>query len=69
VSEVEKFFANDEERIAYFNGSAGYWWLRSPGIRAYDAARIKDDGFVGVGGSGVIDLSVGVRPALRLNLQ
>ena len=57
------------ERIAKnADGKACWWWLRSPGYGSSDAARVNDDGVVGVSGRLVNDFSGGVRPALWLNL-
>lgn len=47
--------------------NAGWWWLRSPGIRQHDAARVGADG-------SLLDYyvysdSVSVRPALWVNLE
>ena len=50
-------------------GAGEYWWLRSPGTYALDAAYV-------IGGSGDVDVygfpvdtEIGVRPALKLNLS
>lgn len=59
--------AADSKRIANLNGSAAYWWLRSPycnsGAGSAGALRVYADGDCGGGGcSG----SYGIRPALVL---
>lgn len=43
-----------------------WWWLRSPGDGWYYAAVVTDFGSVLAYGRGVNDVSVGVRPALRI---
>ena len=61
-----------QSRIAYNKaGTASWWWLRSPGIRTYSAAGVRNDGDVDVNGCLVYHHSVGggVRPALWLNLE
>lgn len=40
------------------------WWLRSPGSVSVYAAFIDDDGSVFVGGSIMVDHSLGIRPAM-----
>jgi len=48
--------------------SAAYWWLRSPGCSAFEAAIVYSDGYVDSPGF-VVNYSGGVRPAFRLNLS
>ena len=79
--EADTLFSNDDERIAkateyaeesgvYVNEEkAAWWWLRSPGSNSYDAAGVRDDGWVHRRGDYVRSDSGGVRPALHLNLQ
>ena len=56
--------SSDSKRVAYLNGSATYWWLRSPYCRGfYYALYVNSDG--GWGGS-VCSSSCGIRPALIL---
>jgi len=50
------------------DGEACWWWLRSPGNLDDGAAGVGDDGSVDVGGFEVDDDTVGVRPALWINL-
>ena len=57
--------SSDSKRVAYLNGSAAYWWLRSPGCGGYSG------GALGVGSSGGwygddCSNSGGIRPALIL---
>ena len=56
--------SSDNKRVAYLNGSATYWWLRSPGTyNSNNALYVSTDGDWYNGGcSG----SSGVRPALVL---
>lgn len=56
--------SSDTKRVAYLNGSAAYWWLRSPYCDYFSFALY-------VGSSGVWDInfcssSYGIRPALIL---
>jgi len=58
-----------QSRIAYDkNGTASWWWLRSPGFSTITAAIVDGDGDVNVNGLYVYILYGGVRPALWLNL-
>jgi len=57
----------DKDRVALYNGSALWWWLRSPGSRSNRAAAIFDDGNVHTNGIVVDSTGGGVRPALWLN--
>ena len=79
--EAETLFSNDEEKIAkateYAEKSVVYvnkekavlWWLRSPGGLGNSAAEVYSIGWVDRYGCSVDSGSVGVRPALHLNLQ
>ena len=58
----------NSNRIATFNGSASWWWLRSPGYDTRTASSVYDDGNLYMDGNNVYSLSNGVRPALWLNL-
>lgn len=52
------------EKIAYLNGPATYWWLRSPFLLSSTSAwRVDSDGFADYGGC---TYTWGVRPALIL---
>lgn len=54
----------DSKRVAYLNGSATYWWLRSPGCGSFGGALyVYSNG--DWGGSDCSD-SYGIRPALIL---
>lgn len=56
--------SSDSKRVAYLNGSATYWWLRSPSCYDFDIAL-----YVGSNGDWYTNLcsySCGVRPALIL---
>ena len=58
----------NSERIAQYNGSACFWWLRSPGRNGGDASDVLGGGGLDFSGYGVYGASGGVRPALWLNL-
>ena len=55
-------------RIATFNGSASWWWLRSPGSDTSNASFVQSGGNLIVIGGPVHLPYGGVRPALWLNL-
>ena len=59
---------HDGKRKATHNGSAHWWWLRSPGIIGRTAAYVSYVGGVSVTGNFVSSAGGGVRPALWLNL-
>ena len=63
--EVRQYF---ERIIRSVNGSASWWWLRSPGHTSLSAATFSCDGFVNAIGIHASHDN-GVRPALRLNLE
>ena len=56
--------SSDSKRVAYLNGSAAGWWLRSAGCNYSDGALyvVSDGGW----GYGVCSYSRGIRPALIL---
>lgn len=56
--------SSDSKRVAYLNGSAAYWWLRSPDCGSFYGARCV--GSSGGWGNGGCSDSCGVRPALIL---
>lgn len=56
--------SSDSKRVAYLNGSAAYWWLRSPYCNYFSGALCVDSS--GGWGSGNCSDSCGVRPALIL---
>ena len=56
--------SSDSKRVAYLNGSAAGWWLRSPVCgNFYGALYVNSDG---AWGSGYCSYSYGIRPALIL---
>lgn len=56
--------SSDSKRVAYLNGSATYWWLRSPYCRnSYFALYVVSNGGWG---SSYCSFSYGIRPALIL---
>ena len=56
--------SSDSKRVAYLNGSATYWWLRSPGCGGFDyALGVNSNGGWYYGGC---SNSCGSRPALIL---
>ncbi len=56
--------SSDSKRVAYLNGSAAVWWLRSPGCGYFlDALYVNSNGGWNYGGCSV---SCGIRPALIL---
>jgi len=67
-----QWYINDQynsERLAYDDdGTASWWWLRSPGGPSRRAAFVDADGILDVDGSCVYNGTGGVRPALWLNL-
>lgn len=66
-AKLDYFNANtgtDSKRIAYLNGSAAFWWLRSPYTRNNGSVwRVYSDGDCG---SYYTSVSLGIRPALVL---
>ena len=59
----------NSNRIATLNGSACWWWLRSPGYTSLYASHVFRNGILDIYGYNVDYTSGGVRPALWLNLQ
>lgn len=56
--------SSDSKRVAYLNGSATYWWLRSPDCNYFiDALYVYSNGDWGVS---YCSVSYGIRPALIL---
>lgn len=56
--------SSDSKRVAYLNGSAAYWWLRSPGCGGfYSALYVSSNGDWN---SRSCSYSCGIRPALIL---
>lgn len=56
--------SSDSKRVAYLNGSAAYWWLRSP--RCYDSDYALCVNSNGGWNYGICSYSYGIRPALIL---
>ena len=56
--------SSDSKRVAYLNGSAASWWLRSPYCNLSGGALCVYSG--GGWGGGSCSLSIGIRPALIL---
>ena len=56
--------SSDSKRVAYLNGSATYWWLRSPGCSNFDRALYVNSN--GDWNNGGCSGSYGIRPALIL---
>lgn len=56
--------SSDSKRVAYLNGSAALWWLRSPDCFGFGSALCVDSG--GAWGGGGCSDSCGIRPALIL---
>ena len=56
--------SSDSKRVAYLNGSAAYWWLRSPYCHDFLSALCVDSN--GDWGSNYCSYSYGIRPALIL---
>ena len=54
---------SDSKRVAYLNGSATCWWLRSPGCNV-SAKRALVVGSDGDGGDTSCSYSYGIRPTL-----
>ena len=80
-AEAKQYFSDDKSReckpsefaiargINYYEGDKTcWWWLRSPGNRGINAAYVYIVGRVDMDGLDVRYASVGVRPALWLNL-
>jgi hypothetical protein len=65
IDEVRRYFSSDDERVANANDYPwNWWWLRSSGRNAGEAAGVGGDGFVGFGGDDVSIDYGGVRPAI-----
>lgn len=56
--------SSDSKRVAYLNGSAAYWWLRSPFCNSSNRALCVNSN--GDWNYGYCSYSVGIRPALIL---
>ena len=67
IDEARTYYESDSARVCYYNGSACYWWLRSPGLNSFNAAFVRSGGGVDAGYRVDCD-SYAVRPALWVNL-
>lgn len=69
ISEAERYFENDNGRIARDSeGKSSDWWLRSTGNVGYCVAYVSMSGNVVAAGVDVGDPNSGARPALWLDL-
>ena len=77
ITEAEQYFRSDNERQCkptvyarkqgvYDENDCCYWWLRSPGLSQFSAARVDTGGALLLGGSLVYNGRSAVRPALRI---
>lgn len=66
---ADKYTASDERIRKSSDGSASWWWLRSPGLTDVRAACISDSGTVSDGGSNVSVKDNGVVPVMWINLN
>jgi len=69
IQEAVYYFADNDnqDRVARYNNSPTWWWLRSPGALPATAAGVYSDGLVDLSGIAVGAVG-GVRPALRVRL-
>ena len=81
IDEAEKYFANDEARMAtatdyakeqgvYVSEENGnsWWWLRTSGLNNKGAVCVYNDGSINDNGSSVNSSECGVRPAMWVNI-
>ncbi|MCL2054434.1 MAG: DUF6273 domain-containing protein [Oscillospiraceae bacterium] len=68
MSEANKYFKNDSDRMSKYGNKASQWWLRSPGYGSLYAAYVLGGGSVDVYGKDVNYDDYGVRPALWLKI-
>lgn len=68
IDEVNKYFKNDAERIAEYNGSEKCWWLRTRGCYGNSAAGVIYDGSVDEDGT-YVHLEQGVRPVMWISVE
>jgi len=69
IAEAKQYFSDDSSRVAYNEFYAiDNWWLRSPGVLGSSTVFIRFDGSIDIFG-GSVYRSIGVRPALWLNIQ
>ena len=69
LDEAQSYFYGAADRVATWNGSASWWWLRSPGSHGSTANTVSSDGILDdYYYSGAVYGTGGVRPALWLSL-
>lgn len=69
IDEVNQYFSTNESRICKYNGTACWWWLRSPGYFQDFAVCVNGAGSVYYSGL-LVDLDdYAVRPAMWINLE
>jgi hypothetical protein len=59
---------NANRKAVDTEGTASWWWLRSPGFYALNATYVNADGWIYIDGNNVNLYGGGVRPALWLSL-
>ena len=64
IDEVNKYFASDNDRVAYYNGDPCSWWLRVSGCDQFYAPYVSSDGFVTLHGDELSEY--GIRPVINL---
>ena len=70
LTEAKLYFASDATRAATnVDGTAAWWWLRSPGLEPFLAAIVGSEGAVGYAGSSVNYYDRGVRPAMWVTAE
>ena len=68
LEEAERYFESYSARMAKNDdGSAAWWWLRSPGLSSFTAAYVLPDGIIKCASSH--RHRIGVRPALWLYVE
>lgn len=61
-------FAESRGGQKHLNGMI-YWWTRTPGCEGRSVSFVHSAGYVNDRGRGVTDYSIGVRPAMWVNLE
>ncbi len=79
ISEAEKYFSSDSERISCATKYAesknvviytgAWWWLRSPGAEQHYASNVDHGGAVLASGNPVQSDYIGIRPAMWIDLN
>jgi len=70
LEEAALYFPDDAARAAVGpDGRPSWWWLRSPGSDAGQAAVVTGEGALGAAGNGVNYYDRGVRPAMWVSVQ